>query len=352
MDNEQVYSLHDKITPEFILTRVPETDIYQRYLGLEAEMGAKFCNPLRNDENPTCTFGLIKGKLVFRDWSEHIYMDVFDVVQRRFNVGFKKALNIIAADFELIDTENPSAPIFQMPKAPTKTLKPKFDVDVRPFSAQQLAYLQQFGITSKIAARFNVFNVDHLVVNGSTRYVHNSYDPALGYYFGLNSKGHQKWKIYFYTRTTNRFLCNTSRLNGWIQLRQAGPVVVITKSLKDVMTLYSLGISAVATQGESILLREATINELKRRFDHVVSLFDFDRAGIKTSALLRRNYGIPAYALTDGRAGSKDYASKDISDYVRDHGSDAAQKLVNYALDNLLHGTLTNVNYPKLSASL
>lgn len=349
-NNNTLYQLHDKLTPEFVLRRVSQEDIYKRYLGITPELGRSFRNPLRDDKNPTCSFAQLKGKLVFRDWSETIYMDVFDVVQRRFNVGFKQAVNIIATDFGLTDGDVP-APIFTLPSAPEKKPKPQFDLRVQPMQKENLEYLKRFGITPEIASKFNVFSVKALYINGNHSYSYSKYDPALGYYFGLNSKGQQKWKVYFYSRLKNKFIGNTSRLNGWIQLPEKGPLVVLTKSLKDIMSLYRLGIPATGTQGETILPNKALIEELSLRFDHTVSLYDFDNAGIKAALSLRRNYGIPAYMLTDGSYRTEDYGAKDISDYIEMYGLGPAQELVNYAI-NHLYETTPNHNDPPISASL
>lgn len=350
-NNNMLYQLQNDITPEFILKRIPQEQIYKRYLGIEPVLDQRFCNPLRNDENPTCSFGHIAGKLVFRDWSESIYMDVFDVVQKRFNVGFRRAVDIIATDFGLTEGDVP-APIFSLPDRPQKNPKPKFHVRVQPLQPENIHYLNRVGVTPNIAKKFNVFSVKQFeIADTSYHYEYSKYDPALGYYFGLNSKGQEKWKIYFYTRTKSKFLGNTSRLNGWIQLPDDGPVVVCTKSLKDVMSLYRLGIPAIATQGEGILPNDETIKELKMRFDHVVSLYDFDKTGIRSAAKLRREHNIPAYMLTDGRAGSIDYGAKDISDFIEKYDINSAESLTNIAL-NYLYGTLTNNNNPPISASI
>lgn len=351
MDNNILYELHDDITPEFILSRIPQQEIYQRYLGLTPEPGSKFCNPLRKDRNPTCSFSVINGKLVFRDWSEHIYMDVFDVVQRKFNVDFNRAMDIIASDFGLTDGKAPP-PVYPTPEPQAKTSKPRFDVTVQPLTDTDQKYLKQFGISKEIARKFNVFSVRNLKVDGNQRYRYSSYDPALGYYFGLNSSGQQKWKIYYYYRTQHRFLSNTSRLNGWVQLPIHGQLVVITKSLKDIMTLYGFGVPATGTQSEGVLPDEDTIQELKLRFHKVVSLYDFEPVGIRSAQELKRRYGIHPFMFTDGSMGTPDYGSKDISDYFRDHGQQQTKQVIDKALKSLSYGITSNPDYTQLSSSL
>lgn len=346
------YQFDDKVTPEYIYKRVAQEKLYEKYLGIQPELGKLYCNPLRKDSTPTCSFFYTDSqKLVFRDWSYHLHMDIFDVVQKRYDVNFYQALNIVASDFDLLNQKTPD-PVAGLPMRPVKKQKKIFNVRVQPLTRGNLHYLSLYGITPEIAKKFNVFGVKQVYIYGKGVYNYSDYNPAIGYYFGLNSQGHQKWKIYQYMNYTLRFIGNTSRINGLIQLPEKGDIVVITKSMKDVMTLYRLGLPAVATQGESILPNQELITDLKQRFTHVVSMYDFDSAGIRSAAHLRREYDIAPYMLTDGRAGSKDYKSKDISDYVKDHGVEAAQKLVNYALETIFYETPTNSNDSQLSIAI
>lgn len=343
-----VYSLEDRITPTYIFQRIPQEQMFKKYLGFYPGLEVKFCSPFRTDRNPSCTLTYLNGKLVLRDWSLNTYYDIFDVVQKLNKVNFPKAVDMVATDFGLKEGEH-SEPILPAPETIRRKSKPVFDVQVQPFTDTDIAYLEQFGITPQIASRFNTFSVKRFFINEKHVYDYSQYDPAIGYYFGLNSRGNQKWKVYSYYSSHSRFMCNTSRINGWIQLPENGELVVITKSMKDVMTLARFSIPAVALQGESIEPQKWMIDELQRRFGHVVSLYDFDRAGAHMAWILRHKYDIPAFALTDGRFGTKNFGSKDISDYVRDHGLSATEQLINQALH---YGSLTDFRNTELSIAL
>ena len=51
-----------------------------------------------------------------------------------------------------------------------------------------------------------------------------------------------------------------------------GEYLCITKSLKDVMTLYSLGIPAIAPMSETCFLTDSQYNKVIRRFNKVILL--------------------------------------------------------------------------------
>jgi hypothetical protein len=153
-------------------------------------------------------------------------------------------------------------------------------------------------------------------------------DPAVGYFFGKADNGDQRWKIYFFERDEYRFLCNTNRINGWIQIPESGENLIITKSLKDVMTLYRLGYDAIAMQNETTEPYDYIIEEMQQRFDIVWSFYDFDKPGIRLANTLKRKYDIPYIFLTNGNYNTTDYGSKDISDYVKDNDLETAKNFL------------------------
>lgn len=72
-------------------------------------------------------------------------------------------------------------------------------------------------------------------------------------------------------------------MQGAHKLPKSGEYVVITKSMKDVMTLYELGIPAIAPISENCYLTEAQHNKLISRFKKVILFYDNDMAGISNS---------------------------------------------------------------------
>ena len=64
---------------------------------------------------------------------------------------------------------------------------------------------------------------------------------------------------------------------GWKQLPEKGDELIITKSLKDVMSIDSiLGIPAVSLQSEGTKPKPHIIQELKNRFKTIYLLYDND----------------------------------------------------------------------------
>ena len=150
-----------------------------------------------------------------------------------------------------------------------------------------------------------------------------------GYYRGKNDKGVELWRIYFpfKPKGTTRFLSNWKAimLQGAQQLPIEGDVLVITKSMKDVMCLYSLGITAIAPNSENLFVTESQFEKLKKRFKKIVVFYDNDLAGIHNMNKIRKSFDVECLWIP------REYEAKDISDFHAKYGRDATLNLINEA---------------------
>lgn len=318
VSSEEVFDL----TKQDILSKIRQEDIFKHYLGVEPVIGKKFRAPemLRKDKHPTCTFKWIRGKLLYRDWAEPNPCDCFVVVQRLYSCDFKSALKIVANDFGLSNVNGIKrgvVPSFRITKTakPSTVDKSEIRIKRQKFIEGDIEYLSSYHISSDTCRLFRCSGVEKVWLNGILIYQYKKDDPAIVYHL----KGYE-YKIYFYRRPTQRFLCNTIAIQGWKQLPHKGELLIITKSMKDVMVLYEAGYNAIAPQSENQIIDEGIIKNLKKRFSNIVTLFDFDYTGITSANRYRKLYGIEALFLTNGRFGTIDYKSKDPADYSKNFG--------------------------------
>lgn len=324
-----MFQIQPDVTDELILQNISQEEIFEYYLNTRVVFNEFICSPLRRDKNPTCTFKWLGNKLYFRDWSESRPKDCFNIVQELYNCDFHQSLLIIKRD--LLDGKKLNVPktVKQFSKQTFKSSKKRIRCKLQPFTDVDLKYLTKYGLTSKQTSTFNVFSIERLWIDGKQTYSYRDSDPAIGYYFGKTEDGQQRWKIYFYTRDTYRFMCNTNRINGWVQLPDNGDQLVITKSLKDVMCLHALGVNAIAMQNETTIPYDYIINELNDRFDKLYSFYDFDYTGVLNANKLKRLYKIPYIFLTNGKLNTKNYHAKDISDFIMEYNIDKAKQFLN-----------------------
>lgn len=319
-----------KITPvidkKFILTRLSQEEIFERYLGLKVSFTEKVCSPLREDSTPTCTFKRFpSGVIIFKDWAGHFRGDCFEVVKHLYNCNFPQACEQIARDFDLADNGLPGKNIDKKPKKYEHKEKETKDIKVkwRSFNDADIHYWSSHGISFETLRRYNVAPFMFAWVGESMCYSYRPSDPGYAYAFGEG-----RFKLYFPRRKEWRFLGNFKGLQGYDQLPETGILLVITKSLKDVMFLYEMGIPAVAPPSESSILSEEQYEDLSNRFDNLVSMYDFDLTGLRSANKMHRLYDIPRVFLTNGRFGTKDYGGKDPTDIVKFKGINVAKQTV------------------------
>ena len=319
--------MYGLVTKDFILSKVSQQEIFEMFLNLPVVPGKKYCSPLRKDDNPTCEYRYTNNKLYFVDYSGDFYGDCFDVVQRMYGINYLKSLMLVSKKFNLSDVT------FAAQKQPQTTIEKEhfksyreIEIMVREWSANDLEYWNKFEINLKTLQFFNVFPTQYVFLDGEIMYSHNQSNPGYAYRFD-----NKKYKIYFPFRNHNesRFISNTTHIQGLNQLPKSGKLLILTKSMKDIMVLRRFGFYSIAFQSESIVPKPEDIEPFLQNWDKVVSFYDFDRAGIRSANKMRKLYGIQPVFLTNGRFNTYDYGSKDPAEFVEKHGKQKAFTLRN-----------------------
>lgn len=324
-----------KITKQTLLEKITEEEVMSFYLGIIPDKDLHR-NPLRADKHPTASFYRAHNdELIFKDWSSGYYGNFIDIVMEKYNVGYGKAINIIAHDFGINKRTNYETHVPLITYDGTKIsdkIETVIQAEVQEFKEEQLKWWLSFGITAQTLKKFNVHSVKTVFLNGNYLYASTPHSPIYGYYFGKED-GRELWKMYFPLRKSYRFLLNTNKLQGAKQLPDDGEFVVVTKSLKDVMVLHELGIPAVAPQAESVIITSRQYTALSKRFKHIIFNGDWDRAGQQFMIKSRRAYPSFCLSFTD-----KKKHGKDVSDFVKKYGIDKAKDLIDKLKANLANG--------------
>ncbi len=316
-----------------IFSIINEYDIFRYYVKNDFEVGVAINSPFRKDENPSFqVYRTMYGayKLRYIDYATLEGGTCFDLVMKLFNCDFNTAQRIIDRDFNLNIYK--SQVNVEVPQSYTRNdlldipyKRCIIEVGIRPWNGNKdKQYWSQFGIKCSTLIKFGVYPLTHFRLNGT------SYDCrqlTYGYYYGNGM-----WKIYSPDNIRRyKWFSNTNSevIQGWDQLPLTGNILVITKSLKDVILLHEMNIPSIAPQSEGVLINEVKIAELKTRFSRIYLNFDFDYTGIRSGNKYKRKYGIKTLYFTNGRFGTKDYGVKDLTDYVKLYGRDKLQELIN-----------------------
>lgn len=314
------FSFQQEITKELLLEHNNEETYMAYYLGIPIKKGL-FVSPLRVDHKPTCSF--YRGRqLYFKDFATGECLSFENVVMKKYGCNYHEALKIIATDFGIIDGSKPKVvPIQPIFKKEKKTI---IQIEAKSFTKEELEWWEQFGITKNILTKYRVYSCKTVFLNGRIESIYDSKCPSYGYYFG-NEEGRELWKIYYPYRKNFRFIGNikTTTIQGYNQLPKKSKLLVITKSLKDCMVLYNLGIAAIAPQSETQFIEDNVLEVLKKRFKHIVLLFDNDQTGLEFTNKIKRKYKWITPMIIPLK-----YKAKDISDFYKAYGRDRTIELI------------------------
>ena len=311
------FTFEPKITKSYLLSHYSEETFMEYYLGVQVKKGL-FCSPLRRDNNPTCSFYRNNsGELIFHDFSGAFYGNFISVVMQKYNCSYHKALNIIAEDFGLKKTTTKKETFIAPATTKFQSSGPAdIRVEIKEFTEKELKWWKDFGITKEILEKFHVYSCKNIFLNGELVNVSKNNNLMFGYYGGKKDKL-ELWRIYFPNRKTYIFLTNwpAKKIQGFNQLPKEGKLLVITKSMKDVLCFYALGITAIAPNSENLFISDSVLENLKKKFKYIVVMYDNDQAGITNMRKIKKEHKDLLYYFIPRR-----YNAKDISDFYKMYG--------------------------------
>lgn len=334
MYNLKVNEILEYVSKENIFKYITSEDIFDKYLGF-SQKNIMFKSPLRNDKQPTCKLFIgRKGQLLYIDFGEpNSVCDGIGFVQKMYNLTFEEALNKIAFDMNLplgikglIHTDIKPINTKELNIIKKENKSSELLVKTRRYEDYDFNYWNQFGINLETLKLFNVYPVHVVYKNNKTVWINKKDNPIYCYRFKNNKK-----KCYRPLEPNKRFKFITSSeigsiIQGYDQLPNTGEVLIITKSLKDIMCLYELGYASIAPNGEAYNITTELIQELKQRFKHIFILYDNDIAGINNAEYLSTVYNLPTIYLPFGD-------QKDISDYHKKYGREKSLNLLNHLIN-------------------
>ena len=301
------------LTKSFLLEHYSEEQYMFYYLHHPIDKKL-FCSPIRKDKNPTCSFYRNKrNELIFHDFGSGQHLNFIGVVEEMYHISYHQALLQIAKDFNLVKSN-----VVNIRHVNTI---PKFEnngpanirVKVKEFTESELKWWKSFGITYKTLKKYHVYSCENVFLNDNL-FTTNS-KLTFGYYGGKKN-GVELWRIYYSQRKEYRFLTNwpSKKIQGFDQLPKYGDILIITKSMKDVMAMYELGLTACSPNSETQFVTDSVLQQLKERFKHIIVMYDNDRAGLLNMAKLRHLHPELDYFCIP-----KEYA-KDFTDTYKKYG--------------------------------
>ena len=238
---------------------------------------------------------------------------------------FHQALIQIVNDFNLdpLNQSSKSQPVQKYTVQVEERRETLIQIKPKAFSEQELKWWKGFGVTEKTLKKYKVFSCDSIFLNGDYFSSSSPRVPIYGYYCGKKN-GQELWRIYFPSKRSFRFLSNVGKsyIQGAKQLPKTGDILLITKSQKDVMLAYELGIPAIAPCSEVLFLSNKQIQHLKKRFKTIVVCYDTDITGIHNLKQIKiKHPDLHTFFIP------RKYGVKDISDFFKKYGEEETRRL-------------------------
>ena len=318
---DKAKELTNPITLEYILSKVTEYDIYAHYLG-QFKVGMIYNSPFRKDKNPS--FGIFYSKrtkqLLFKDHGTGECGNVIKFVQLYTGkTNYNDVLQDIVAKLNITtDTKLDSSKQY-IPSQETV-----IGVVRQEFTDVDTNYWSQFHISTKTLKKFNVNSIKYYLCNGIVKGIYKPENPMYAY------KVYNNFKVYRplgdkYTKWRNNL--TEYDVQGYEQLPKKGDVCIITKSLKDVMCLYEMGIPAISPSSESTWLPDTVLEDILKRFKRVLICFDRDGPGMRNLRKISLKTGL------NGLIMHKKFNAKDISDAIKANGFDKIKEYIYAEID-------------------
>lgn len=291
---------------------------------MEVKLGVAYLSPLRSEKRESFVLNRAPtGHIYWTDMGTGDWGSPEGLVMKLYGLTYPKAVIRIKEDL-----------VFNKPKE-IKEFKPQvkiverskyvFSVDPRPFNRKDKAYWTDYGITLETLKKYHVAPCRRLAIYENKIAKSVFYERPSEPQYSFNFDGN--YKIYRpYSKV--KWLSNISQtdVQGLKQLPKEEKLLVITKSLKDVMLFQEMSIPAVAPHSEVSFLPAPVLDDLKKRFKTIIIWFDEDKTGKEMATKFSQ-----LHMLRTTFTGISE--AKDITDYFKLFGATKTQNLLREKLD-------------------
>jgi hypothetical protein len=332
-----MYKFNDLVSKQTIEERISAYQIYKYYCP-KLKLGSAVTSPLRKDNNPS--FGLYyskSGKLKYNDFASQDRGDVYEFVQRLFNISFNDALHKINIDFnlKLIPNRHTSTTIAKtqgiiVPDIEiTAATKRKIVVYKRQWNNEDKKYWGYFGLTlqevfNSVTYPILAFRIDNgtTILTDKLAYCMDFYDDG---------DGIMMRKIYQPYNKKMKWRTNLTPLvvDGIKELPSTGDLLIITKSRKDRLVLKKYGYAAISVNSENSFIPIKVFEKLKLRFKNIALFFDSDTAGRTNSEIISKKYEISNIQIAEN------WGVTDIAEFRYKYGDTNTKQILKYLTNDL-----------------
>jgi hypothetical protein len=284
------YEDHVDITPEQLLQKITQEQIFEFVLEEPFDWSARYISPFRIDRKPGCRFEQRDdGTILFVDFGERYltgrtHRSCFRMVIDKFNATLQTSIKIICKAFNLsMNSEDYSKSIITTAtysKQTSTSTHSETHIDFTPkeFNRYDTLHWSQFLIKTDHLKEDNVYSVFRFSKKnqkGFSTFTPYRYCYAIDFIDAV--------KIYQPYNTNYKWItnCNEDHIGNIDNLPAIGDELVIQKSYKDHRVLRNLllDFNVIWFGNEGVVPSMEILVNLSQRFKLITIFFDNDMAG-------------------------------------------------------------------------
>lgn len=294
---------------------IPDTWIFEHFCKLHYKLegqDVRIKSVFKEERTPSmCIFYTDKYNTYrYKDFSSGKYGSAIELIKEMYQLTYYQACQKVIEEYNDCIIKNgcgyQSKPIKSFSKFKVT------DYTKRSWNTKDQYYWTQFNIGSKLLEEHCVFPLEKYIMQKDIDQI----EITGGYIYGYFKKDGTLYKIYQPKTLDKKFIKVKSYLQGTEQFKPENKNLIITSSLKDLMALKSLKLSAlniVAADSENTMIDSAHIESWQNEYENIVVLFDNDQAGIDAMLKYKEKYNFIKPTLLP--------LSKDIADSIKDFGA-------------------------------
>lgn len=333
----------EELTKDNILNKITKEDIFNYYC---PHNGNKFFkSEFRSEKLPSAIIYWNTNNPIYKDFGEAYSLDCFEYVMRKYNISFIHALDRINKDMKLglaeLSNSYENTNKFKEPEHKVlykdNASKSKTIINVKYkekngkiyFDNEDIDYwTNTYFVRVKTLVRYKTFPIKWFEVikdNRQYRVSPKTITYTQNYY--VDDLGILRRKIYSPFELDFKWTSNITTLvvQGIKNLPKNGDLLIITKSMKDLLVLTELGYIAIATNNETSFMPIDVLDGLKKRFKKIIILFDNDETGIKFSEILCKEYELSSIFTP----------LKDASDTIKEYKPKITKEIIDEQIKNI-----------------
>jgi len=314
------------------LNQVPTEWVFEFYLNLPEKLigqDVKIKSVFSAEKTPSfCIYSDKMSKYRFKDFSTGKSGDTIDFVLHYYNLESRGiAVRKIMDDYSEYISRHDITPREYVAESRYEVS----DYEIRHWNNLDQDFWMSYKIGSKLLNEHNVQPLKYFILSKTDndgelkelRFENN-------YTYGYFRKDGTLYKIYQPKNKKSKFIKVSDYIQGSEQVNFDCKYLILTKSLKDIMSFKTLGIGnaeAIAPDSENTVISEGIMKKYMHKYSKIIVLFDNDEPGLEASKAYQKRYGFDYLILP---------FEKDISDTVKARGLEDTRYIVFESIKTLL----------------